>query len=367
MSLKFKHLVGLRGIASFVVMMAHMQMLWSVAVSRGGVFDEKNAIWEVYNTVFNGNFSVCIFFILSGYVVLLGFYNKKDSKYLMSSAIKRYFRLTPIPLAAVVMAWIVYSTFGFHNKEASQLMGGIAWFSNPYSFHLELPSALYQGLVGIYHGEFNFDGALWTIQIELFGSIALFLITYFIWNKGYFVFANLLLSFLAITLLGNYGLYFCLFLAGGSFCRITSFNLNPCWAFLGLALGLQNDGWTITSLMQQYLPSNITASVLCHVLGAIIIFYSINSSKKLMNFLSLKPFTFLGDISFSLYAIHLIVLFSAGSYVFVILHLVLGANASALIAMFTTIISTIFISVLMTKTIDNYSQRLANKIGSVVY
>lgn len=366
MQQKLDHLTGLRGLAAVAVMMAHMQMLWSVFVSNNGVFDANVTAWKIYNTIFNGNFSVCIFFILSGYVVLLGFYKRKEPKSLISSAFKRYFRLTPVPLFAVLTAWAIYSTFGFHNYEAGKLLGDIPWFYKPYGFTLTLSGAIYQGLIGIYHGAVSYDGVLWTIQVELLGSLALFILTYFSWESKYFIIINIIFGIGAVCILGNYGLYFCLFLIGGVLCRVKEFHINPWFIIVGIILGVQYDGWPITSLLQSHLPGNINASVLCHVLGSIILFASINSSHSFIKLFSIKPLVYIGEISYSLYAVHLLVLFSVGSYVFVKLHSLIGANGSAIISMITTIFISSVVAIVMTKFIDNKSQYLADKVGKII-
>lgn len=366
MQQKLDHLTGLRGLAAVAVMMAHMQMLWSVFVSSTGVFNENTISWKIYNTIFNGNFSVCIFFILSGYVVLIGFYKRKEPKYLISSAIKRYFRLTPVPLFSVLAAWLIYLTFGFHNYDAGKLLGDIPWFYQPYDFTLTISGAIYQGLIGVYHGEHSYNGVLWTIQVELWVSVTLFLITYLSWNSKYFYYINIISGFIAIYFIGNYGLYLTLFLVGGAMCRKPDFHASPWLAILGIFLGVQNDGWSMTTFLQEYLPEKITASVLCHVVGAIILFASINSSESIKKMLSSKALVFIGDVSFSLYAIHIIVLFSLGSWVFVLMHPLVGASPAALSAIAMTVLFSFIASIIMTKFIDSKSQYLSDKIGSLV-
>ena len=41
------------------------------------------------------------------------------------SFIKRYFRLTPVVLASVFVAYLLSVTVGFHNREAAVNMGGM--------------------------------------------------------------------------------------------------------------------------------------------------------------------------------------------------------------------------------------------------
>ena len=82
---KIKYLNGLRGVAAFQVVIHHFILAFYPALfsgpdiqthMAGGI--EVSASGSVFNLLWDGNFAVCIFFILSGFVLSHKFFIKKE-------------------------------------------------------------------------------------------------------------------------------------------------------------------------------------------------------------------------------------------------------------------------------------------------
>ena len=93
---------GVRGVAASVVFFGHL----SLALT--------NAIW-----IFNGNAAVCIFFVLSGYV--LSDLAQRSQLSFPAQAIRRYLRLVFPMLITSAFAWALLETGAYRNQEAAAL------------------------------------------------------------------------------------------------------------------------------------------------------------------------------------------------------------------------------------------------------
>ena len=168
------YLDGLRGLASLSVVLFHMDFFFGVSTSSSGGYGRESIIWQYYRFLFDGNFAVCIFFILSGYSLLISYNSNRNDNYLSSSAVKRYLRLSPLVAFSVLLSYLLWN-YGFYlNKTASDIAGGHQWFHYAFTGAPSFMSALYQSLIGVYAGETSYNGPLWTIKIELFASFFIF-------------------------------------------------------------------------------------------------------------------------------------------------------------------------------------------------
>lgn len=110
---RFNQLEGLRGIAAFVVVLGHL---------RHTFFFEARNTWnangQIFGTVaeamFDGNFAVWIFWVMSAFVLSLRFHVTDDhvaSRSILSDAlIRRYPRLLLPVLISVFFAWALHAS-----------------------------------------------------------------------------------------------------------------------------------------------------------------------------------------------------------------------------------------------------------------
>jgi peptidoglycan/LPS O-acetylase OafA/YrhL len=187
------YLDGLRGAAACIVLLAHLSI--ALEVSLGPL-----------RLVANGNFGVCIFFVLSGYV--LSGLAENSTLSLAAQTIRRYLRLAiPILLTSSV-AWALLAMGAYHNKAASEIVGSW-WMAAWYQFEPSFTDMVWQSLYGCFVGvQPIYNSNLWTMQPELVGSFYVFLINAISSNR--ILRAGLLLIWAGLNLTG----YFPLFAAG---------------------------------------------------------------------------------------------------------------------------------------------------------
>jgi peptidoglycan/LPS O-acetylase OafA/YrhL len=187
------YLDGLRGAAACMVLLAHLSI--ALAIPLGPL-----------RLIANGNFGVCIFFILSGYV--LAGLAQNSTLSLSAQTIRRYLRLAiPILLTSSV-AWALLALGAYQNKAAGEIVGSWwmgAWYQFEPSFTDMVRQALYGCFVGL---QPIYNSNLWTMQPEFFGSFYVFLINAVSGNR-------ILRSALLLMWAGfNLTSYFPLFAAG---------------------------------------------------------------------------------------------------------------------------------------------------------
>jgi peptidoglycan/LPS O-acetylase OafA/YrhL len=187
------YLDGLRGAAACMVLLGHLSIALAIQLGPLRIFA-------------NGNFGVCIFFILSGYVLASLAQNSTLS--LSAQTIRRYLRLAiPILLTSSV-AWALLALGAYHNKAAGEIVGSW-WMAAWYQFEPSFTDMVGQSVYGCFVGlQPIYNSNLWTMQPELVGSFYVFLINAISGNR--ILRAGLLLTWAGFNLTG----YFPLFAAG---------------------------------------------------------------------------------------------------------------------------------------------------------
>ena len=118
--------------------------------------------------------SVSIFFVLSGYVLTRRFYETGNVREFEPAAIKRYVRLGLPVFVSVMLAWILLVTGAYGNHLAGPL-GTAVWPVALYTEPVTFVGAIFSGLIGApLFGRVDLNGPLWSLQIEIVGSILLF-------------------------------------------------------------------------------------------------------------------------------------------------------------------------------------------------
>ena len=153
---KIRYLDGLRGLAAFEVIFHHFILAFYPALFSGPeILTHMKAGDEVYlsgsplNLLYNGNFAVCIFFVLSGYVLSHKFFLHKDHEIITASAIKRYVRLA-IPVAVSIFCVFILMKFSlFYNQQAAEISGS-GWLGGFWTFKPDFMDALKQMFFGTF-------------------------------------------------------------------------------------------------------------------------------------------------------------------------------------------------------------------------
>ena len=328
---KITYLDGIRGLSAFVVIFHHFVLAFYPALFFGinatshitGGF-EIFASGSTLNIFYNGNFAVCIFFVLSGFVLSYKFFVQGDGEALRASAIKRYFRLLLPVVLAVCSAYFLMKFSLFYNQQAGSLAQS-GWLQGFWNFQPNFLDALNQSFVGTFiYGAFNYDNVIWTISYEFMGA---FLILGFLALFGKMKYRYFFYAAAAIVLFQTYYLAFILGML------LSDLKVNKdAWlskidstkiiriilVILGLVFGAFPSGRSVDGSMYAYLHfmDHDLLPMWYHIAGAFLIMTVLLDSFRLQKIFSWQPFLWLGKVSFSMYLLHFIVLGSFSSFLF---------------------------------------------------
>jgi peptidoglycan/LPS O-acetylase OafA/YrhL len=169
---------GLRGIAAFIVIVSHLvagfyPALYFGAEGRMGVPLQDALARSPLFVLYSGTFAVYVFFVLSGFVIAAS--AAKTSCRLPVLVFTRYLRLTvPILVSvcgAFVLAWLLPGA----PQRAARIVGHwwLGFMYQPPGPSFE--AVLREGFYSIYlTGLSYYNNVLWTMRIELAGSLAIY-------------------------------------------------------------------------------------------------------------------------------------------------------------------------------------------------
>lgn len=370
---------GLRGLAATIVVIHHYllglypAMVFNKPETIKSPLDTLIAITPL-NLLIGGHFAVCIFFILSAHVLTKNHVANANGVAMISAMVKRYPRLG-IPVFISVMIsflalWInnVISVEGYKVLTSDPV-------SALHSTFLTFKTALIEGTIGaLLFGSNKFNGPLWTISIEFYGSLGIFLLLLLLppkkpkWRWTAYT--------LAIPL--TWETYYLAFILGMTLSELTShpkFLRNwidrhsyvtfPMMA-VGLLLGsipMHHTDWQGT--IYQYVNSSIWRPAY-HIVGAYLIVVSIIYGNKFKNTLSTRPFKFLGGISFSIYLLHVVVIQYFGHKLIPLLMPYTGFHVAVGIIAIPTLGIIGIASVIFRKYIDKSAIHLSNTTGNYI-
>jgi peptidoglycan/LPS O-acetylase OafA/YrhL len=176
---KDANLEALRGLAALVVLGWHCLLgfypdasgHWSLAHSLKG---------EPWFALLNGPAAVTLFFVLSGYVLTRRYMLGGESGLLVRGAIKRWPRLVGPVLVVVMISWAMFA-LGLHAFREAAVVSSSPWLAtygyglDPETFAPNFWDAFAQGSVRTFlFREASYNSSLWTMQIEMMGSLAVF-------------------------------------------------------------------------------------------------------------------------------------------------------------------------------------------------
>lgn len=331
--MRIDYLSGLRGICAVAVVFFHFLMGWLPAALDGRMsyahMYSLEAVMAQLPFYAFGNFPVCIFFVLSGYVLSMRYWREGDASCLTGSALGRYLRLTGPVLGSCLLAWLLMK---LHWLDFAGL-AAVSRTEYPFFAHVDMHfrAVLREALWGVYfsYDQTNsFNPVLWTMQVELYGS---FLAFSFLALCGWIRRRDLIYAVLAIMFIWpqTYLLSFVpgVWLADIAYAadrsalreRLAGVGALPAAALLlGLYCGFYADdanglmyGW-----LYGRLPAWLDHVALMHIWGAALLIYACTNLGACRRFLGWRGFVLVGDHSFSLYLVHVPILLSAGRAVF---------------------------------------------------
>jgi peptidoglycan/LPS O-acetylase OafA/YrhL len=366
---RIDYLDGLRGFAALAVLIFHSLLIFieplsnlQDAVGRPGVL--ISSILKVLGLITNGNSAVCIFFILSGYVMADFAGNTRLG--LPAQVVRRYIRLALPVLITSTCAYLLLRYGLFRNTESSRIFGG--WLGLWYQFAPSGRAMAFESVIGTFvDGSNAYNPNLWTMHAEIIGSFYVLAIgtiarrrawrtLLYLCLAAYYVFDYLPL-FVVGALLREHdvtvrrvisGVWppIAVFVLGYYFCSLPE--LGSAGRFLHLVYPLPQFSYDNTRYW--------------HSIGATLVLLGVLGSPLLQTAFASRAGKFLGRISFTLYLIHVPVFCSLGAWLIVSLvpH---GEATAAGIGLLVTITTSIGIATLLSPVVDGGAILLSRYAG----
>ena len=348
---KLKHIEGIRGLAAIIVVLHHYSLAFYPALNFGDASQTHigNGSLELFmastpiNLIYNGGFAVCIFFILSGYVLSNAYHQTNNPKILIQYAIKRYFRLL-VPVSASIIIAYAFINIGFmHNADLGAVTKTNDWLSSAFDHNGNALAVIKNVFVDVFFFKDNsYNAVLWTMTYELLGS---FLIFAFLILIHPFKYKMSLYILLVITLFATANNFYAAFILGVVLNKYVMQQhaavktiVIPKWTLsLILITGLYFCSYPLVIDVNHTIYGFITFSFLLnyefyHVLGSFMVMFVILHSEKLKTILSGRVLSYIGKISFSFYLLHFIILCSFSCYLFSLFYPTCDYNLSVLLA-----------------------------------
>ena len=187
---RLEALDGLRGLAAIIVFAHHAMML--LYGRLGGI--NRNA-WPVrprlglellqhapLGWMFNGAFAVSFFFVLSGLVLTRAMGAAPTTAKVAQLVSCRFLRLLPLVVLGSLVGWALFPTYVRHLDLLRTIAGtdSIDYIHADLLAHHGLGQAIKQAFAGIWRGSLAdrlFDPPLWSIGVELQGSLLVYFLT----------------------------------------------------------------------------------------------------------------------------------------------------------------------------------------------
>lgn len=374
---KLLHLEGLRGVAALIVVFCHFKnafahkadIWWFQKVEHWtGSILMADIAQSFLNVFFDGFLAVYVFYFMSAYVISIKLFNKEKSRnYLISAITKRYFRLAIPVLGSILFAFILMKLGFMYNKNPNVLFYNGTyneWLGSFYLFDPNFLGALKNALWDSffnYKTSTSYNPVLWTMNPELYGSMFCFLL-FAVFGKNrfrYYIYGACIVLFSYL-----FEFWMVTFILGLWFCDMNYGNHKRTQLVLDrLEKVFSNKYWisAILAVVLFYLAGKPNFFGVTDAFLSPLIVILIMHTPYLKRFFSWKPFVWLGKISFGLYLVHLPIILSFSSFLFITL------NVSLVPKLFILFLSTTFLSLivayLFTFSFDRSGILFSNKMG----
>jgi peptidoglycan/LPS O-acetylase OafA/YrhL len=397
---RFVYLDGVRGLASLMVAVCHYVTGFQPAMLNGNITQSHfqgdaalaHTAWVFF---YNPEFDVAIFFVLSGFV-LAASVDGLNTPWL-GLALRRWARLC-LPVSAVAVIIYALQRLGaFHEVQLAVPLTKSDWLAamfTPATYTLALFQILRSTTFGVFSADLSYgiaelvNGVLWTMPVEMYGSLGLFALYCFgadlfvnLRGRGFIVVFAILLTF--NTPFYGFGFGIAFYEA-----RKLVLELSVVWRMrlrriavpLGLILLLFGCWFGSTPyllddssiyhavIMFCYRQFSVVLGITAmHHIGAASFVAAVLLLPAAQRLLSAAPFRFLGRISFMLYLLQIPVLCFVGVHVFM-----RGWNGNdyeqhALRAFFVYLVVAIIAAELATRFLDRPATLLSRRLSTAPF
>jgi peptidoglycan/LPS O-acetylase OafA/YrhL len=386
---KIAFLEGLRGFAALCVVLHHFILAFYPALYSGNPAESHFASTTTERTVANsplailysGNFAVCIFFVLSGFVLTHKFFLTGDVKIPLTMAVKRYPRLMLPVIASSCLVFGLLLVPGLLTRFHGFCFTKSYWWlcklypTPPGWLHFLKTTFISVPL----KGSADYNTVLWTMGYEFKGSILLagFCLSIGVLRKH----PLLPFAFAFIFCFAFKSFYYLPFFTGAGLCFL-HVHYSELFKRTSIVLGLTIIAFIIVfaafptgefifpekhflSFLKISLYESEELAALYHSIAATLLLFILLCSEKFQRALSGKFPAWMGRISFSMYLLHVLVITAFASHFVGWLHLAQHFNyhASVLLAFISYLVIVPGLSQLFYYAVDKQAMRIANAAG----
>lgn len=323
---------------------------------------------------FSGPFAVSTFFVLSGFVLSIGFFQTRRRDIVIRLAVKRYLRLMLPALASII---IVFSILALHldkGKLAAEQLSLAGSSSSLWTMEPNLPVALVQGVWQVFISTLDaqhYNPVLWTMQYEFLGSLLIFCILLaFRMKKQRWLAYPVVMALFINTWYTGFIIGMILADLYASYPKVYSVFSGKKAATIGVFVfltGLFFGGYPLVTpqtgiyeiVHMPFLAEGINL-INFTILGATLVVFSVLAVPWFRDFLKHPRISRLGKYTYSLYLIHLAVLFTITSSLLVILSKIFSYNYSVMMAFILTFPILGILTYMFEKYIDSPAIKLSN-------
>ena len=375
---KLVQLEALRGIAALIVVVWHF--LWAFDPARVGIADgfdpSAGLLGSVSFASIDGPAAVMLFFVLSGFVLPLGFFRSGRNEAIVRAAAKRWLRLLGLVLLAVLFSYVLFRFGLYRHREAAQLsqsawLGTFGGTHDAGDFHPSLFGALLNGsLLAFLRDSNQYDPVLWTMHHEFIGSF----VTYFLALLLHRARLPVALWFLAtggIVVLFT-DPYLLGFVAGTGLAWVMSrygLRIPPVSALACICIGIFLFGYleprgAYAAFDWVRDPGQMRLDrITIHTISGMLVILGLIGNDYIGQPLATVPLRLLGRLSFPLYLFHFPLLCSLGCALFVFLRPVFSYQATLIMVAAAYLPPVIVISYLLTH-FDDLWLRWVNRFAA---
>jgi peptidoglycan/LPS O-acetylase OafA/YrhL len=366
---------GIRGWASFAVLLSHILMCFLVLTTPFLRYDRERLTADISSNnyldiicgifikfITDGRLAVLIFFVLSGYALSVGQLNLEKRNLALATA-SRYFRLMiPILVTSLIAYALLRLNLMFNLEVATTHEKSFEWLGSFYKFDASLKDAIKFSFYDVffkYDGDKTYNPSLWTMPIEIIGSFMIYAYLGIFRAEENINWKVILPSTMALFIFRP--LYSC-FLIGYVIAEINK-KYDGDYLFSILKTKKVEILFLLIFFISATLSTLFRDNDYVTCLFATFIVISVSFSKNLKSFCSNGLSNYLGRISFPLYLIQIPIICSLSSFLYLKLP-TFGFDivTSNLINLFSTIVISL-ISATLLLPIEKISVKYSKKIG----
>ena len=370
---KLRYIDGLRGMGAGMVYLCHFVFAFYYgAYSLQPEHTHTASQLEItlgktpLNLLYNGNFAVELFLVLSGFVLCLGYFSTRDKGRLRDGAIRRYFRLVVPILAVNVLVYLLMAGGAYQNSQAAALTLSMDWFYGFNHFEPSVGEMLLESLAGCFlWGSNAYNGVLWTMPYLFLGALFIYLAAALVGEHSlrYVVYGGMMLVAL-VTRIYFTGMFFG-FLVCDLVCTqeklMDWYGRRPWLSWFFMLVGLYLASYPSIGRDMEgtiYGILGVPRVVPYHLAGAGLILVGAVGNGFWQRIFGSRPLVFLGKISYSLYLVHFPVIATFSSWFFLKLEKDLGYHGTVALDFILTTGLVILLSVLSERYLEPWGKKL---------